>query len=315
MTAQLRIFPETETTVLVVVPQQFDERLLRRSGDVAEMLGADLQVCCPITRMLAPHSAVTPEISAAAAESKSDRERARRIVGKVQYFLGENGIEGDVEARLCSSLTEGIVNEAARMRPDVLLLPYIRSDSILAAYDLIRYETVWSRLGIPVWIVNSENPGGNNIAGYVAIEKPRKREDQKDARVCAAVTRLASRLGSEAHLLCCLKPPAALAIAKEALAPPPKSSAEVEHDAMASELHDLAGEHAIPNAHIHVHYRPAGHMLDDLVDSLNLGLLVTDGRSRSLLDRLARRWPAADLLDRRCDVLVLGKSGAGMEVA
>jgi hypothetical protein len=171
---------------------------------------------------------------------------------------------------------------------------------------------VWSKLGLPVWIVNSGNSGGNNVAGFVAIEKRRNSKDQKDSRVSAAVAGLASRLGSEAHLLICRKPPAALAIAKEALAPPAKSIAEVEDDAMARELHELAGDYAIPSEHIHVHYGPAGHVLAGLVESLQLGLLVTGGRSRSLLDRLARRWPAAELLGQRCDVLVLGEPGTGI---
>jgi len=315
MTAQLRIFPEAESSVLLVVPQEFDERLLQRAGRAAAALGAELHVYCPVTRMPAPHSDITPELPAPPAEIKRDRERARQTVGKVQYLLNEHNIEGYVEGGSCASLTDCVLNEAARLKPDLLILPFIRPDSILPPHELIRYETVWSKLGIPVWIVNADNPDGNNVAGYVAIEKRRYREEPCDARVCAAAVRLASRLGSEAHLLCCLKPPAALAIAKEALAPSTKCIAEIEHDSMAGDLHTLADGFGIPKEHIHVHQGRVGCVLNDLVESLQLGLLVTTGRSRSLIDRLARRWPAADLFDQRCDVLVLGEHGAGMDVA
>jgi hypothetical protein len=50
--------------------------------------------------------------------------------------------------------------------------------------------------------------------------------------------------------LCCLKPPAALAIAQEALAPPRKSIAEVDDDAMARAVHKAAGVYAIPKEHV-----------------------------------------------------------------
>jgi hypothetical protein len=315
MTAQLRIFPETATTVLLVVPQQHDERLLRRAGSVAAMLGADLHVYCPVTRVLAPHSDVTPELSAEAVEIRSDRERARKVAGEVQYLLNEHNTDGYVEAGPCQSLTDGILNAADQWKPDLLILPFIRSDSVLPRDDLIRYEAVWSRLGIPVWIVNSDSPGGDNVAGYVTAEKRHGRGDRKDARVCSAAARLASRQGAEAHLLCCPKPPAALAVAKEAFAPPTKSIAEIEVDAMTGEIHDMAGCHGIPQEHIHVHQGTVGSALADLVEPLQLGLVVTSGRSRSLLDRLSRRWPATEFLDQRCDVLVLGEPGAGIDVA
>jgi hypothetical protein len=282
---------------------------------VAAILGADLHVYCPVTRQLAPHSDVTPELAAEAVEVESDRERARKVAGKVQYLLNEYNTDAYVEAGPCHSLTDGVLNAVDKWKPDLLILPFIRSDSVLPRQDLIRYETVWSRLGIPVWIANSESPGGDNVAGYVAVGKRRGRTDQEDTRVCSAVARLASRLGAEAHLVCCLKPPAALAIAKEVFAPPTKSIAQIEDDSMAGGIHEMAGCHGVPKEHIHVGQGTAGSALADLVESLQLGLVVTSGRSRSLLDRLSRRWPANEFLDQRCDVLVLGEPGAGMDVA
>jgi hypothetical protein len=309
------MFPETGATVLAVVPPDFNDQLLKRAGDVADMLGADLHCYCPVTRMLAPHSDVTPENLTMPVERIRDRERGRQIAGSAQYRLNLHNIDGTVEAGACPTMTDGILSEAARLKPDLLMLPFIRSDNILPVPERIRYETVWSKLPIPVLIVGSDRSDGRNVAGYVATEKRRTGQRNEGSRVCAAVTRLADRLGSEAHLLSCQKPPAALAVAKEALAPPEKSTAEVKDDTLVRALHDLAAVHAIPPERIHIQRRPVSNVLDDLVDSLQLGLIVTDAHSRSLIDRLANRWPAAELLDQRCDVLTIGKPGAGMDVA
>lgn len=309
MASLRKISPATDGSILLVAPDQADDQLLSRAAAASAMVGGDLQAYCPVVLPPTPHSWMTREMPPAVGQLGPARERGRRLACQVQAALNQKEIDACVETGICQSATSAILNAVERFRPRLLMYAKPRgTEGLVNQPYIVQHDALLSRLNVPIWIVHPGELRGDSIVGLVAAaSKPGFRRD-RDRRVGSAVARLAALSRSEGHLVACERRAPALAIVREVMAPSDARVEQFRNLALAGHLSDLASDCGIADGHTHLRKGGPDGVLDEIVDTLNVGLVVTADAQRQRLGGLWKSHEATRLIDLPCDLLVLCES-------
>lgn len=310
MTAPRKIHDPAESSALFVVTGQVHEALLRRAASIADALDSELEIFCPIVVPPAPHTGVPGDAPSWKDDLSLAREDGRRKAGRVQSIMNLISIESHIETGVCRSMTEAIINASDRLRPDLVLLPSPDEHALVNKPFHAQYEDLQPAIDAPVWILEQAEPSGSNVCALVFLDSVRGKNAADAERVVANAGRIAKRFGSDVHLIACVGQPAALTVAKEALAPSSLSIAQRREDRLVRRLYELADNYAIPSPHVQMLHGEPSENLAELIDPLEIGVLVTSARPRRWLGGLVKRHRTADLFDLECDLMILGETDA-----
>lgn len=305
--------PETasraaERCILLVFPEEADEQLLKRAAFVARKLGAELEIHCPVVAPPAPHSWMTPQTPPAIEQLGPTRERGRRLACRIEAELNERAIGAHVEAGICRTMTEGILEAVGRHDPGLVIYADTGDRGLGDGPHAVQHDAVWSKLRLPAWVVSATASGADAVLGIVGSRSRPVSTPVEDERVASAVVRLAARFGSDPYLLACEKRLPALAMVGQVMSPSQAGSGLPVRDEIARHVGALARDCGIPDGHARLHRGSEREALEHLLGPLNIGLVVTGGWTRRLFGALVTKHKALDLTGLPCDLLVLGDS-------
>ena len=293
-------------SLLLVMPTRVGELILDRAATLTDVLGADLHVFCPIVAPPAPHSGTTPGAPAMLYDERAARAEARRLAGSMVSSFNERRVDAQVETGICHSLTAGVLDAADRLRPDLLLLVKQDDPGLFEQPFAMRVEEVWSRLDIPVWLMDPADVAYRRVMGLIAADPDGRRGTEDDDRVARTAAMLASRMQSDVHLLSCVHHVLALSPARTNAVPRLASLSERKEGRVVRRLHEIADRYGIDRAHVHLHHGAERDMLEQMAEPMEIGIVVTGEEPRRMLGGLLKRPRAAKLVDLHTDLLVLG---------
>jgi len=308
MTALKKIPAHTDRSTLLVVTDQIHEPLFRRAASIATVLDSELQIYCPVVMPPAPHTGIPQNEPPWKDDLSLARSQARRIAGRVQSILNEESIDSHVETGVCRSMTEGVIEAAERLGPDLLLLPQTDEHALVDKPFHVQPREVWPASDMPVWLLNRDEPEGSNVCAVVFPDSLSGGNTAEAERVVSQSARFAGRFDTNLHIVTCVSQSPALAVAKEALAPSGHSIAQQREDRVVRRLYDLARSYAIPAPHVQLLRGNVHDEIERLLDPLEIGVVVTSGRPQRRFGGLIKRPRALDLSGLQCDLLILGES-------
>jgi hypothetical protein len=264
---------------LLVLPDKLGEIVIGRAATVAQIYDAELHVFCPVVVPPVPVTGVTPEMpSALQDDDEFARSQGRQRASVAVGLLAACDIDVRADTRICPTLTDGIEDAIARVRPNMLLLPKMPQENLLDRPYIPDIERIISGTELTTWLFGADRNVNDAIIGVLTFGSTEGDNNDAAEHVARITTQLASAFDCRAHLLCENK----------------------------TASHDLAEQYGVAEDRVHVSEGNEDDTVDVLIDPLGISLVVAYSRASSALGGLLKRQSIPALRDRGCDVLILG---------
>lgn len=292
--------------MLLVLPAQPGFALLKRVSSTVHALDGELHVFCPFVQPRIPATEVTLAGPVELHDHGVTRASATRFANRTAEALKKHDLDADVEFGLFPTMTEGVLDAAERIDPDLLILPRISRAGIFDRSFAVAYEQIWSRLGITTWIMHHGVVADQAILGLIAMDSSIDDRKSENERVAATTTEFAKALNVQAHLLCSESKSKVVELAEAALSLQITKVSGDDEKEVVRDLSELARKFDIPNTRIHLDRGNEDDVIERIVDPLGVGLIITHGRPRTTFGGLFAHHDVPDIGDAQCDLVVLG---------